>query len=80
MWISINADHRSQKVGTTMAFEINRHGIWNRRENQSEFEAIIKENNSKKSFITYGTPLLYNGTLNHNLGKLSYMEASRRFI
>ena len=42
MWIYINTDHRSQKVGTTTAFKINRHGIWNRRENQSGFEAIIK--------------------------------------
>ena len=58
-----------------MVVEINRNVTWDRKETQLEVEVNNVENNTKKFFM-YGTLLINNATIYHDLIILSYNESS----
>ena len=50
-------------------YDANEH--WTRKEKRSEVEVVIMDTNKKRFLLTYGTPLIYGGTLHEDLGTLA---------
>ena len=80
MWRPINAYWRRQKLDNILEVEIDRNGTWNCRETQSAVEIGIAKKKSEWFLLTYGTPIMKNGTIHHELGTLEYTESADRNI